>query len=147
MPSNREFMRSLYDAFARGDADTVLGALDPEIVWTEAENSVYADRSPYRGPQQVAEGVFMRLATEWDGFSVRPETFVEDGDTVVSFGRYRGTYKATGRPLDAQFAHAWTLRDGRITSFQQYTDTAQMARVTESAAALEGAAQAAPGPA
>ncbi|MEO6259301.1 MAG: hypothetical protein ABIP63_03090, partial [Thermoanaerobaculia bacterium] len=42
-PSNAQHIRSLYDAFARGDVPTVLGSLDPNIVWMEAENINYAD--------------------------------------------------------------------------------------------------------
>lgn len=135
MPSNRDLIHALYDAFGRGDAGTVLGALHPEIDWREADNFVYADRNPYRGPQQVAEGVFARLMTEWDGYTVSPETLLEDGETVVALGRYRGTFRATGRPVDAQFAHVWRVSDGLVTRFQQYTDTAQFARVTGAAGA------------
>lgn len=125
MPSNRELIQTLYDAFARGDAGTVLGAFHPEIHWSEAESSPYADRNPYVGPQQVGEGVFGRLMTEWDGFGVHPSLLVADDENVIAMGRYRGTFKGTGRPLDAQFVHHWTVRDGRVTGFQQYTDTAQ----------------------
>lgn len=128
--ADRRRIRSLYDAFQRGDAPEVLGMLHPQIVWMEAESIPYADRNPYVGPQQVAEGVFMRIATEWDGFSVTPETMVAEGDTVVVFGRYRGTYRATGRPLDSQFCHVWTLQNAQVAAFQQYADTAQFNRVT-----------------
>ena len=125
MRTNRELIRALYDAFGRGDADTVLGGLDPGIVWNEAENFRYADGNPYVGPQRVAEGVFARIVGEWEGFTVGAETLLQDDDTVVALGRYRGIFRATGRALDAQFVHVWTLRDGRVTRFQQYTDTAQ----------------------
>lgn len=129
MSGTRELVQSLYDAFGRGDAETVLGALDPEIVWNEAENNPYADRNPYRGPGEVGEGLFGRLASEWDGFAVHPETLIAEGDRVVALGRYTGTYRATGESLDAQFVHAWTIEDGVATRFQQYTDTAQFQRV------------------
>lgn len=132
--SNGEMMRSLYAAFGRGDAGTVLGAFDPGIVWNEAEGMDYADRNPYVGPQQVAEGVFGRIMTEWDGFAISPEHSVEEGESVVTTGRYRGTYKATGSPLDAQFVHVWRIRGGKVVRFQQYTDTLQFARVMHGAA-------------
>jgi predicted enzyme related to lactoylglutathione lyase len=32
--------------------------------------------------------------------------------------------------IDAQFVHAWTLDGGKVTSFQQYTDTAQWQQAT-----------------
>ena len=132
MPNNRELIHSLYEAFGRGDAGTVLGFFDPQIVWREADNFMYADRNPYIGPQQVAEGIFSRLVSEWEGFTVTPEKLVGEGDTVIAVGRYSGTFRETRRALDAQFAHVWTVEDGRVTRFQQYTDTAQFARVAES---------------
>jgi ketosteroid isomerase-like protein len=125
MGSNAQLVRGVYDAFARGDVAAVLGAFDAQIQWLEADNFLYADRNPYIGPQAVAEGVFQRIITDIDAFSVTPQRFTDGGDTVVVEGRYRGTIKATGVAVDAQFAHVWQLRDGKIVRFQQYTDTGQ----------------------
>ncbi|GMV06310.1 MAG: hypothetical protein AMXMBFR53_25860 [Gemmatimonadota bacterium] len=124
-----DLIRGLYDAFGRGDVPAVLGAMAPDIEWNEAENFPYADGNPYRGPGAVAEGVFMRLVADFDGFTVTPETFLDAGDTVVAMGRYTGTAKGTGTALDAQFAHVWWVADGRVARFQQYTDTLQANRV------------------
>lgn len=126
---NAERIRAVYDAFGRGDVPAVLGSFDPEIVWMEAENFKYADRNPYRGPQAVAEGVFMRIAQDLDNFRVNVEEIIDGGDTVVALGRYTGSGKRTGQPLNAQFVHVWRLRDGKVVRFQQYADTAQLARV------------------
>lgn len=128
---NEQIIRSLYDAFAKGDGAAVIGALDPNVHWMEAENIALADRNPYIGPQAVAEGVFGRIAEAWSDFRVTPHDFVTEGETVVVLGRYGGTFKTTGRSLDAQFVHVWTLRDGKITKFQQYADTAQFAAVAK----------------
>jgi hypothetical protein len=118
-------IQALYDAFAHGDVPFVMSRFSPELVWNEAENSTYADRNPYVGPQAVLEGVFARLATEWDGYTVTAEEIVGAGDTVIACGRYRGTFKASGVAVNAQFVHVWRLRDGLVVGFQQYTDTAQ----------------------
>jgi uncharacterized protein len=122
---NVDLMRSLYEAFGRGDVPTVLGAMDPGIVWNEAEGFPYADKNPYVGPNAVLEGVFARLGGEWDGFKVTLEEVLDAGDTVVTMGRYGGAYKKTGTRIHAQFAHVWRLRGGKIVRFQQYTDTLQ----------------------
>ena len=128
-PSNTlsptDFVGALYDAFAKGDAGTVLGALDSNISWSEAEGNPLGQAQPYRGPDAVLNNVFMRLATEWEGFKVAPQRFTAEGQRVVVEGRYTGTCKATGTPIDSQFVHVWTLDNGKITEFQQYTDTAQ----------------------
>ena len=137
MPQNNvDRARAMYEAFARGDVPSVLSALDPQIEWNEAENFIYADKNPYIGPQAVLEGVFMRIGGEWATFSAVPEEIMGSGETVIARGRYRGTYKATGARVDAQFVHVFKFRDGKIARFQQYTDTAQFRdAVSRSAAA------------
>jgi len=64
-----------------------------------------------------------------DNFSAVPTTFIDGGDHVVVTGRYGGTIKSTGAKLDAQFCHVYHFRDGKVATFQQYTDTAQWARL------------------
>jgi ketosteroid isomerase-like protein len=125
---NVGLIRSLYEAFGRGDVPSVLAAMDPAIEWNEAEGFPYADKNPYVGPAAVVEGVFARLGGEWDGFSVAPEELLDAGNTVVATGRYGGAYKKTGTRIHAQFAHVWKLRGGKVVKFQQYTDTLPAAK-------------------
>ena len=122
---NRRIVQGMYEAFGRGDIGTVLGALDPNIEWWEAENFIYADNNPYVGPQAVLQGVFGRLGAEWENFSVSPKEVLDAGETVVGHGYYAGTYRGNGRGVRAQFAHLFTFRNGKVVRFQQYTDTAQ----------------------
>jgi hypothetical protein len=128
---NVALIEGLYAAFKAGDVPGVLGRMSPDIVWNEAENFPYADGNPYCGPEAILTGVFARLGGEWDGFAAIPAEYLDAGDTVVVFGRYHGTYKATGRALDAQLAHVWRIEGGKAVGFQQYTDTLQAALVTE----------------
>lgn len=133
MSDNLELVRSIYSAFAAGDVPGVVSRMAADMEWNEAENFPYADRNPYRGADSILSGVFARLGAEWESFAAIPEEFLDAGDTIVILGRYRGTYRATGRMLDAQLAHVWRVRDGKAVSFQQYTDTLQAARVTGAA--------------
>lgn len=129
---NVETVRGLYDSFGLGDVPSVLGKMDKGIEWNEAENFIYADGNPYVGPQAVLEGVFMRLGTEWEGFSVTPEEWMDAGNRVVVLGTYAGTHRGTSKRVRAQFAHVWSLKEGRVVRFQQYTDTKQFAEVVAS---------------
>ena len=122
---NAERVRSIYEAFARGDVPTAMAGMDPGIEWNEAENFIYADGNPYIGPQAVLAGVFARLGSQWSSFAVVPDEILGSGDSVISLGRYRGTYRTTGARVDAQFVHVFKFRDGKVVKFQQYTDTAQ----------------------
>lgn len=126
---NVRTVESMYAAFGKGDIPTVLAALDPQVEWWEAENFIYADGNPYVGPETVLTGVFMRIASDWDGFAVTPKEVLDAGDTAVGQGIYSGTHKQTGKQVRAQFAHFFTFRDGKIVKFQQYTDTAQFKQV------------------
>jgi uncharacterized protein len=128
--SNVEALQQMYAAFAKGDVPTVLGAMDPKIEWSEAEGVIYDVGKPFVGPDAVVQGVFARIPQDFDDFSVTPSNYIDGGDTVVVEARYRGTAKATGKPLDAQVAHVFEFRDGKVIRFQQYTDTAQFADVT-----------------
>jgi ketosteroid isomerase-like protein len=119
--SNIDSIKQVYQAFAEGDVPTVLGALSPEIDWTEAEGFPYA--GTYHGPRAVLEGVFMRLGSEWNGFAAIPDEFIDGGDTVVVLGKYSGTYKKTGKSFQANFAHVWKMQDGKAIRFIQYVDT------------------------
>ena len=131
-----EMMKGLYDAFGRGDVGTVLAALDEHIEWSEAEGNPWYTGRPFVGPEQVVDGVFARIGAEFEDFRIDIDRFFGDGNTVVTQGRYHASsHRATGRPFDAQFAHVWDLRDGRIVRFQQYTDTRQWAEVMGTGAA------------
>lgn len=57
----KTIIKNVYDAFAKGDMPTVLGALDKNIIWNEAEGNPYADGNPYEGPDAVLNGVFTRI--------------------------------------------------------------------------------------
>lgn len=125
--SNVDVMRRLYDAFGRGDMETVLGAMDAAIEWHEAESNPYEPSgTAWVGPDAVVQNLFSKLGQDWDGFTVHPGTFHDAGDTVVVEGRYTGVCKATGHAMDTQMCHVWGIRDGKVLSFQQYVDTARL---------------------
>lgn len=130
---NVALVKGIYSAFGSGDVPAVLGAMSPDIEWNEAENFPLADGNPYVGPQAILEGVFARLGSEWEGFAVHPEEYLDAGDAVVVLGRYRGTCRATGNPVDAQLVHVWRIENGKAKAFQQLTDTHQFAQATAGA--------------
>lgn len=127
--NHTDIIKALYAGFASGDMPAILCNMAPDIAWTEAEGYPYA--GTFHGPQAIVDGLFIRLATEWDGYQAVPDRYVSEGDEVIALGHYKGTYKATGKAFHAPFAHAWTLRDGRIVRFVQYVDTVLVQRALE----------------
>ncbi len=127
---NVRLLKNLYDAFGRGDVPTVLGAMSPDIKWSQAESNPYMPSGEaWVGPDAVLNNLFMKLGAEWDGFTVHPRSFHGAGDSVIVEARYSGTYKATGKSMDAQVCHVWDVKDGKVTRFQQYADTAKLQNI------------------
>ena len=118
-------VQSFYTALAHGDVPGVLGLLDDKVHWTEAERFPYYSGT-WVGPQAVLDNLLKRLAEDWESFAASAHDFMAEEDRVVSFGIYSGTYKKTGKPMTAPFAHVWSVADGKITSFLMYTDTAKV---------------------
>ncbi len=127
-PNNVTIVDGVYKAFAIGDIPSVLGAMDAKIVWNEAESNSLADGNPYIGPDAVLNGVFVRLGAMYDGFKLKNIKLHEMSDNqVLATLRYDATVKATDKKIDAQVAHLWTLKDGKVIAFQQYVDTKKLA--------------------
>jgi ketosteroid isomerase-like protein len=129
---NVRLLKNLYDAFGRGDIAAVLGTMSPAIKWYQAENNPYRPSGEaWMGPDAVQSNLFMRLGAEWDAFTVHLRSFHDAGDSIIVEARYSGTYKATGKRMDAQVCHIWDFKDGKVTRFQQYVDTAKLRDVME----------------
>lgn len=120
--SNGDIVKGVYESFAKGDIPAVLGTMAENIEWTEAEGFPYG--GTFTGPNAVLEYVFMKLGTEWEGWSAVPEQILDAGETIVSLGNYTGKYNETGKSINVPFAHVWTFNDdGKAVKFVQYTDT------------------------
>lgn len=127
--SHSKTIEAAYAAFGNNDPSVLFGAMDPAITWNEAEGTPFADGNPYQGPQKIGESVFARIVGSIDNFSAVPVSFIDGGDHVVVTGRYGGTIKSTGTRFDAQFCHIYGFKNGKVVTFQQYTDTAQWAKL------------------
>ena len=119
---NVEIVESLYAAFARGDLQAVLDAMDPDIAWQTQSTLPWSD-GDYRGPAG-ASAYFASIMTAINDPEIVPEEFLDAGDHVVVHGEERGIVTATGRRFVAGFTHTWTLRDGLVTRMRGMVDTA-----------------------
>lgn len=127
-PENLTIIDNLYKAFAVGDIPAVLSAMDPKIVWNEAEGNSYADGNPYIGLDAILNGVFARIGADHEYFNLTDIELQEmSNNRVLATLRYNTKMNKTGKTYDAQVAHLWSLKDGKIVSFQQYTDTKKIA--------------------
>ena len=121
--TNSAVVQQAYEAFGRGDIPGVLDLLTDDVVWTLQGPSVIPFAGTFHGREGIVE--FFSLvgeALEFEQFE--PREFVAQGDTVVVLGYERSLAKATGRWLEQEWAHVYTLRNGKITTGRFFEDTA-----------------------
>lgn len=123
-----DIISSFYEKLKTGDAPGALGMMAHDIEWI----TMWHYKVAGRGPEYVAEGLFMPLTAEWSSFALVPDEFIVDGDTVVSLGKFTGVHGSTSKPAEADYAHVWTVAGGKITRFRQYIDTLAIAEARRS---------------
>jgi ketosteroid isomerase-like protein len=124
--SNVALIQQAYAAFGSGDLQKLLGMLAPDIVWEFPASKVIPWAGTFTGPGEVAQ-FFAALMEHSEAEVFGPLHFVSSEDRVVVLGRERFRVKSTSLTWACEWAHAFTLRDGKIARFREYTDTSAMA--------------------
>ncbi len=123
----------VYVALRHGDRDTLTAALAPDVhVWFTAGLPAPIG-GDHRGIDDCIDNGWWAIGARY-AVRAEPEHHVtcEDG-TLLVLGTYRGTERRTGRPIEAGFAHHWDVRDDRVVSLRQYTDSASWLGMTSGA--------------
>jgi len=131
---NTAVVRRAYETFKGGDIPSLLDLFSDDISWQLPE----IENVPFSGKRQGREQVGQFFATLADAQEVKrfePREFIAEGDKVVALGHYGWRAKATGREYEGEWAHVWTVRDGKLAGFHEYTDTAAAARAYQKAQA------------
>ena len=103
------------------DIAAMMAPITERTIWIEMAGFPYA--GTYVGRDAIVAGVFKRIGEEWEGYDFRLERLVDGGTTIVGIGTYSGVYRKTGKKMSARVVHVWDLADGKVTRFEQFTDT------------------------
>lgn len=116
-------VRSLYDAFARRDLDTIRSALAPDVVVEQCESLPWGGRyEGHDGFDSFVAALLRRVEPDLEAGDL-----FDAGDHIVHIGRGRGTVVANGDPYDVPQVHVWAFRHGQVTSLRVYVDMAILA--------------------
>src|SRR4051812_20219065 len=123
---NTKLVQEMYAAFGRGDVQGVLDRLDGGVVWTGVKGASAAVpmAGERRGTAAVAE-FFAALGRSLTFTTFEPRAFVAQGDTVVALGYYDGT-TFNGHRFASDWAMVFTIVNGKVTGFQEYTDVSAL---------------------
>jgi ketosteroid isomerase-like protein len=125
--ANVALAKRMYDAFGRGDIAMIVNTMTADSHW---ETVGRAADFPTLGTRRGRPGVqkfFDLVGTNLKFSEFSPKEFYAAGDKVFVLGRYAATATKTGKSFASDWCHIFTIRDGQVTSFREFTDTAQLA--------------------
>lgn len=126
--SNIAVIQDIYAAFGRGDVPAILERVTPDTRWDyDVSDSDVPWHVPVVGRDEVPRflGAF---AENVELGRFEPAAFMDCGDHVLVHVRIAYAVKATGRQVEMDQLHWWTLRDGRAARLRHFEDTAQVLR-------------------
>ena len=127
-------VQGAYEAFGRGDIESVLALLDETITWSTPGPADLPMAGNRRGRAAVAE-FFQTLMATVDILRFEPKQFVAQGDVVVVLGDDTSRVKATGASIEFEWVHVFTLRAGKVVAFKEYGDVSALVAEFRSAQA------------
>ncbi len=120
---NLDVVRRGYDAFGRGDIDALLELFDEQIQWVTPGPSELATSGRRTGRQEVGQ-FFASVNELFDVQRFEPRDYIAQGDRVVVLGVEAARVRSTGKMLELDWVHVFTMRTGKVIAFQEFFDTA-----------------------
>jgi ketosteroid isomerase-like protein len=120
---NKSVVNQAYSNFKSGDINSLLSLMADDVAWTLPQ----MDGVPFAGARTGREAVgefFATIDSSQETLRFDPRQLIAEGDTVVALGNYQWKVKSNGREFGGDFAHVFTIRDGKIVAFNEYMDTA-----------------------
>jgi hypothetical protein len=128
MAANADLIRNLYAAFGRGDVETILDNVDPEITWS---SNCEATTIPWGGTRHGAAGAasfFQALGDNLDFEAFEPREFFEADGAVIVVGHTRARFRRNDHVFSSDWVHVFKIANGRVAQFREFYDTAAVMR-------------------
>ena len=124
---NVQTIQRIYDAFGRGALDELLDRVASETRW---DFNGGAPEVPWHTPVRTKAELprfFGALAEHVDFEAFEPKEMMPSGPHVLVDVRMRYRVKSTGKRVEQQQIHWWTLDDEhKVASLRHFEDTAQV---------------------
>jgi ketosteroid isomerase-like protein len=116
--ANEEMLRTVYDAFTKGDVATVMGLATDDITYhVSGRGRVSGD---YSGKGEVL-GFFGKLMELSGGtFHLEVLDILANSEHGITLTMERG--QREGRTLENRAVHVWDIRDGKCARFRGYNE-------------------------
>ena len=118
-----DVIQQAYAAFGRKDIPALLKFVADEVDWKEICPASLAYSGLRRNPAEVGE-FFANVGQVEDISVFEPQEFIEAGENVTVLGHLEGFALDTKRKFETAWVHVFTVRNGKITRWRGFTDTA-----------------------
>jgi uncharacterized protein len=119
VPDDVEILRGAYEALNEGDIERALAVLDEHAEW--CEHSDLPEAGLYQGRDAIR--TFLKEFLEsWQDFHQETEELIPGDGRVLIMLRSKVRGKGSGIAVEGQYAHLWTMRDGRGMRVDAYFD-------------------------
>ncbi|MFT4899962.1 MAG: ketosteroid isomerase-like protein [Flavobacteriales bacterium] len=131
MSKNLEIVQNLYNYIETKEFENIRPLFHKNIKWNQMKGLINGGN--YVGADEVFQHVFTEFGKEWTDWKAEAREFLEASDDIIVVGTYSGIFKKSGKKMEAEFMHRYTLNAGVVTIFQQYTDTGLFAKAMKGA--------------
>jgi ketosteroid isomerase-like protein len=123
---NTRVVQDAYAAFGRGDVPGILATLDDNVVWKAVHGaSKHVPTAGERRGKAAVSEFFAVLAQAFQFDRFEPREFIAQSDRVAVVGSYAAR-TSTNKRIDSEWVMLFTVRNGRIAEFQEFTNTAML---------------------
>jgi len=118
-PENVEMTRRAYEAFNRGDLESMLADFAPDFEYATT-GMIPGAGGVYRGPEGWRDFTGW-LRNEFERPRVEIHDLIEAGDQVLAVVTLRGRGKQSGIEASWDVWHLWTVRKGKFVHGRGFT--------------------------
>jgi hypothetical protein len=121
--TNRKIVEAIYDAFAKGDIDTVLEHFADQATWTYMlPDGSLPFAGTFEGKSRIGEW-FGLFGSKVETTAFELNRLLDDGDDlVVALGHEDGTIKDTGNAYETDWVHVFHMKDNKVQTFVEHVD-------------------------
>jgi uncharacterized protein len=121
---NLKVVRDVYLAYRDRNFDALRNCLAEDVKWFAIGPPDVIPTAGTRYGRDQVEQYFVTLDDIEDIESFEPKEFILEGDKVVAMGDLERRVDSKGRVLQSPWVHVYTVRNGEITDFRSFYDTA-----------------------
>jgi ketosteroid isomerase-like protein len=119
VPDDVEILRNAYEALNEGDIERAVAVLDEDAEW--CEHSDLPEAGLYQGRAAIRE-FLEEFLESWQDFHQETEELIPGHGRVLIMLRSKVRGKGSGVAVEGEYAHLWTMENGRGTRVDAYFD-------------------------